>query len=157
MVVNDLLWFLAAVGVCGSMYWLAWRIEPHWVAKDGTRFVTTAQTVEPGLAPGKRREVRVAIVGDGQLMVSRRSMVRSESAVWRVRAKAPAPPRGKEIYLCDALPADPMAPSLLLRVPTKSSIVPALDRMAPAADPYDPKTKLMQPRTRRWARRADRG
>jgi len=155
MFVDDLIWFLGAVAVCGSLFWLAYRIEPHWVAKDGTRFVTTAQTVDAGLAPGARREVRVAFLGDDQLMVSRRSMLRSKSALWRVRAKAPTPPRGKEVYLCEPIPADPMAASLLLRVPKRSRVVPTLDRMAPVAGPYDPKAKLMLPRSRRWARRAD--
>ena len=155
--VEGLLWFIAAVAVCGSLFWLAYRIEPHWVAKDGARFVTTAQVVEPGVSPGVRREVRVAFVGDDQLLIARRSMLRTKSAMWRVRAKAPRPPRRKEVYLCEPIPADPMAPSLLLRVPKKSRVVPVLDAMAPVAGQYDPKAKLMQPGTRRWGRPADRG
>ena len=151
------LWFLAAVVVCVSLFWLAYRIEPHWVAKDGVRFVTTAQLVESGNTPGVRREVRVAFVGDDQLMIARRSMLRTKSSMWRVRAKAPTPPRGKEIYLCEPVPADPMASSLLLRVPKKSRVVAALDALAPVAAPYDPQAQLMQPGTRRWGRPADPG
>ena len=37
---------LGRVAVCGGLLYLAHRIEPHWVAKDGTRFITTAQPID---------------------------------------------------------------------------------------------------------------
>ena len=41
---------------------IAQRIEPHWVAKDGKRFLTTSELVDrDGNSIGRRREVRGAI------------------------------------------------------------------------------------------------
>ena len=60
---SDLLWLLGAVVVCGGLYLLASRIEPHWVAKDGSRFLTTAQPIDrSGHNIGRKREVRVAFL-----------------------------------------------------------------------------------------------
>ena len=51
----------------GSLY-LAYRIEPHWVAKDGRRFLTTAEQIDRfGDSVGRRREVRGAFLQDGGL------------------------------------------------------------------------------------------
>ena len=43
---SALLWFLGAVAVCAGLLYLAYRIEPHWVAKDGSRFLTTAELID---------------------------------------------------------------------------------------------------------------
>jgi hypothetical protein len=161
--VSALLWFLGAVVVCGGLLYLAYRIEPHWVAKDGTRFVSTGQLIDrsTGAANGRVREVRVVILGDGGLMVSRRSFLRTKSGIWRVQAKSPSPPGGRELYLLGPVPADPMDDLLTLRVPAKSRVVPTLDALVPAADPArDTMPKLTAPSdrgTRRWGRRADQG
>jgi hypothetical protein len=160
--VNELLWFVGAVVGCAGLLYLASRIEPHWVAKDGTRFITMAQLVDRTGAPaGRVKEVRVAIAQDGTLMVSRRSVWRTKSGVWRIQAKATAPPRGRALYLLRPVPEDPMDDLLTLRVPAKSRIVPTLDALVPAADPArDTIPTLTAPSdrgTRRWGRRADRG
>ena len=58
---TDLLWTLGAIVVCAGMFFIASRMEPHWVAKDGTRFITTSQLIDRfGQTIGRRREVRVA-------------------------------------------------------------------------------------------------
>ena len=36
-----------AVAVCIGMLVVAHRIEPHWVAKDQRRFLTTSEEVDP--------------------------------------------------------------------------------------------------------------
>ena len=160
---SELAWFLGAVAVCGGLLYLAHRIEPHWVAKDGTRFVTTAQLIDrsSGATTGRVREVRVVILDDGGLMVSRRSFLRTRSGMWRILAKSPSPPRGRELYLLRPVPEDPMDDFLTLRVPAKSRIVPTLDALVPAADPArDTIPTITAPSdrgTRRWGRRADRG
>jgi hypothetical protein len=158
--VPELAWFLGAVAVCGGLLYLAHRIEPHWVAKDGTRFLTTAQPIErSGASVGRVREVRVAILPDGQLMVSRRSMLKTHSGTWRIQAKAPEPPRGRQLYLLRPVPEDPMDDLLALRVPTSSRVVPALDALVPEPTPQDPNVPIptSDRGTRRWDRRAGPG
>ena len=61
-----------------------------------------------GVTAGRAREVRVALLPYGDLIVSRRSMMRSRSGVWRIQAKAPTPPRGRQLYLLRPVPDDPM-------------------------------------------------
>ena len=156
--VPELAWFLGAVVVCGGLLYLAHRIEPHWVAKDGTRFITTAQPIDrTGASVGRVREVRVAIRSDGDLIVSRRSVLKTRSGVWRIQAKAPTPPRGRQLYLLRPVPDDPMDDLLTLRVPTKSSIVPSLDARVPELSPRSPNMPIPPSGrgTRKWGRRAD--
>ena len=116
---SDLLWMLGAVGVCAGLLYLAYRIEPHWLAKDGRRFLTTAEHIDRlGNVVGRRREVRGAFLQDGALLLSRRSLFRTTKGVWRIRAKSPRPPRGKEVYVLSAVPPDPDGDMLALRVPS---------------------------------------
>jgi hypothetical protein len=158
--VTELAWFLSAVAVCGALLDLAHRIEPHWVAKDGSRFLTTAQTIDrSGTPAGRTREVRVVVMADGTLMVSRRSFWRTRSGIWRVQAKSPNPPRGRQLYLLRPVPDDPMDDFLTLRIPSNSRIVPILDARVPEPSPRDPNSPTLPSDrgTRRWDRRADRG
>jgi hypothetical protein len=159
--VSALLWFLGTVAVCGGLVYLAHRIEPHWVAKDGSRFLTTAQMIERSGAPvGRVREVRVLLLSDGTLMVSRRSVWRTKSGIWRIQAKAPTPPRGRVFYLLRPVPEEPMDDLLSLRLPANSRVVPTLDQLVPAPSPRDPNVPpigLSDRGTKRWGRRADRG
>ena len=155
---TDLLWVLGAIVVCGSMFFVASRMEPHWVAKDGTRFISTAQLIDRfGQTIGRRREVRVVILPDGGLMVSRRSLIKSTSGIWRIQAKSPNPPKGRQLYLLREIPPDPDGELLALRLPASSKVVPALDAVTPHVDPNDPRVVSVptpHPETRRWGRRA---
>ncbi len=158
---SDLLWLLGAVVGCGGLFMLASRIEPHWVAKDGSRFLTTAQPIDrTGRNVGRKREVRVAFLAGGELLVSRRSLVRTASGIWRIQARSPQPPKGRQVYLLREVPADPDGELLAIRVPAGSRVIPTLDEMTPNIDPNDPRVVSVPtpgPGTRRWGRRADRG
>ena len=126
----DILWIVIPVLACVGMLVLAHRIEPHWVAKDGTRFLTTTQVIDGrGDAVGRRREMRFLIQPDGTLVASRRGLVKTASETFSVAAKSPNPPRGREIYLLDAIPPDADGLRVTVRVPAKSRVVPALDQM----------------------------
>jgi hypothetical protein len=159
--VSALLWFLGTVAVCAGLLYIAHRIEPHWVAKDDSRFLTTAQMIDRSGAPvGRVREVRVLLLNDGTLMVSRRSVWRTRSGIWRIQAKAPTPPRGRVLYLLRPVPEEPLDDLLTLRLPANSRIVPTLDRLVPPSSPRDPNVSLTAPSDRgtwRWGRRADPG
>lgn len=158
---SDLLWLLGAVVVCGGLFLLASRIEPHWVAKDGSRFLTTAQPIDrSGRNVGRKREVRVAFLNGGDLLVSRRSILRTATGIWRIQARSPRPPKGRQVYLLRGVPADPDGELLAIRVPAGSKVVPTLDQLTPDIDPNDPRVVSVptpDPGTRRWGRRADRG
>lgn len=156
----ELLWLVGAIAVCAGLFYVASRIEPHWVAKDVSRFLTTAEPIDRfGHTAGRKREVRVALLPDGALMVSRRSILRSSTGTWRIQAKSPRPPRGKYVYLLREVPPDPDGDLLALRVPANSRVVPALDAVTPQVDPNDPRVVSVptpDPGTRRWGRRAGR-
>lgn len=109
---------------------LAHRIEPHWVAKDGARFLTTTQVIDGrGETVGRRREMRFVIQPDGTLVASRRGLVKTSSQTFTVGAKSPNPPRGRALYLLDSIPPDADGRRVAIRVPATSRVVPALDRM----------------------------
>ena len=156
----DVVGLIGIVAACGGLYYLSSRIEPHWVAKDRSRFLTTAQPIDrSGTPAGRAREVRVVVLSDGTLMVSRRSFWRTRSGIWRVQAKAPNPPRGRQLYLLRPVPDDPMDDFLTLRVPSKSPVVGILDDRVPLPSPRDPNVPTLPSDrgTGRWGRRADRG
>ena len=64
-----------------ALLYLAYRIEPHWVAKDGSRFLTTSETIDhEGKVVSRRREVRGTIMTTTALiMLGKRSMLRTRS------------------------------------------------------------------------------
>ena len=158
---SDVLWLLGTVAVCGGMFLLASRIQPHWVAKDRSRFLTTAQAIDhSGHNIGRRREVRVAFLDGAELLVSRRSIVKTKNGVWRVVARSPRPPRGRQVYLLREVPPDPDGDLLALSLPANSKVVPSLDAITPDVDPTDPRVVSVPTpdlETRRWGRRAGRG
>jgi hypothetical protein len=134
--VAEVLWLLIPVAACAGMLWLAARIEPHWVAKDGTRFLTTTQIIDRRGEPvGRRREMRLVIRPDGTVLAARRSLMRTNTQEFRLRAKSPNPPRRKAIYLLDPIPPDADGMLLTVRVPSNSRAVPELDRMLGVSSP----------------------
>jgi hypothetical protein len=130
LVFTDLLGFGAVFLVCGGLLWLANHIEPHWVARDGSRFLTTAQELDQwGLPTGRRREVRVKIDEEAEaLLISRRSLLRPSQGIWVVDAKPPDPPRNKAVYLLKEMTGSETN-RLALRVPSDSKVAPRLDAL----------------------------
>lgn len=133
---GDVFWIVVPVAACVGMLWLANRIEPHWSAKDGRRFLTTAQIIDRhGQTIERRREVRVTIATDGTLHLSRRSVLRrDQNQLFQVAGASPDPPRGKAIFVLDSLPADPSGNRLVLRLPATSPATAALQGVLADAD-----------------------
>jgi hypothetical protein len=139
--VVSVLWAVGAIAVMIAMYWFAYRMEPHWVSKDGTRFLTTGQFIERhGHQASHKLEMRGTFLDDGQVLVSRRRLMRSEPAVYRVTAKSPDPPKGKAVYLLEQVPQAADGSMLMLRMPAGSRAVARMDaaRDAPAPAPAPP-------------------
>jgi hypothetical protein len=132
--VYALVWFdvvglIGIVAACGGLYYLSTRIEPHWVAKDGSRFLTVAQDLDAhGLPIGRRRDVRVHLDDVSEaLLVSSRSMLRPSSGMWTVKSKSTS--RKRNVYVLRPATSGDAAGLLALRVPQKSSVVPRLDEL----------------------------
>lgn len=127
---RDALYIVVPIVVCVGMLWLAARLEPHWVAKDGTRFLTTTQVIDRhGNSLGRRREARFAIQPDGTLLASRRSLRRTTSETFRLAGKSPDPPRRRAIYLLEPIPPDADGAKMAVRMPAKSRAVRELDHI----------------------------
>jgi hypothetical protein len=126
----DIVGLVGIIGACGGLYYLSSRIEPHWVAKDRTRFLTVVQDLDQhGIPSGRKRDVRVHLDDESEsLLVSRRSIMRPESGtIWTVKSKST---KGKRnIYVLR--PQEPRADAglLALRVPKDSKVVPRLDEL----------------------------
>lgn len=130
----DVLGFGGIVAACAGMLYLAARIEPHWVSKDGHRFLTSAQELDQWGTPfGRKHEVRVSI-DDEVLVVRRRSMLKPSADLYTVQAKVPSPPRGRAVYLLRKVSPTMERSQLALRVPSRSKVVDELDRMLPEHD-----------------------
>jgi hypothetical protein len=126
----DVVGLIGIIAACGGLYFLSSRIEPHWVAKDQSRFLTVAQELDQhGMPIGRRRDVRVHIDDSSDaLLVRRRSLLRPSSAVWTIKSKSVAK-RGRNVYVLR--PASPSADVafLALRVPQSSKVAPRLDAL----------------------------
>ena len=126
----SILWFVIGVAVCAALLYVAYRIEPHWVAKDGNRFLATSETIDhQGKVVSRRREVRGTIMSDGLILLGKRTMLKTRSSLWQLSGKSPEVRRGRQQYILDTVPADPMGEKLILRVPSGSRLVPRLDAL----------------------------
>ena len=131
LVLTDLLGFGAVLLVCAGCLFIANRIEPHWVSRDGHRFLTVAQELDQwGLPFGRRREVRARVDDETDtLVITRRSVMRPSQTVWVIDAKSPDPPRGKAVYILKKVTSEPVIGQLALRLPANSRMVPKLDEI----------------------------
>ena len=127
----DFVWISLTVLVLVGMWWLGYKLEPHWASKDGTRFLCNAQEIEKGVPVGRLRETRITVMPDGLLIVSRKRMVvRRRYSNWQLVGKAPDSPKRLEVYLAELREDGQTIPSMLaMRVPTKSRSVAVLDEV----------------------------
>jgi len=143
----------AVLGGCVLLLWLANRIEPHWVSKNGERLICYGQGINPNRRPsGRWRELRISRASDDTLEVrtrrgslavddmaggdlmrltapfSRRRHVR-QATYWKVAGPAPSPDNKRVIYMLDGN-NDPNMPELIaIRLPTNSRAIPMLEEL----------------------------
>jgi hypothetical protein len=130
------LWLIGAIVVCGVLLYIAYVIEPYWVARDGKRFLATSEIVDRhGTTVGRRREVRGTLLTDGTVMLGTRSLMRTKRVLYRVRSKLPQVSRGRHQYVLEEVPTDPMGDLLILRIPIKSELTATFDGLAARAEP----------------------
>ena len=131
---SSVLWIVGALAVCAVLLYAAYVLEPHWVAKDGSRFLTTSEVVDrTGRPLGRRREVRGTIMGDGTILLGKRSMLRTQTSQFRVRSKSPQVSRGRAQYVLEQIPPDPDGDLTILRIPRSSRLTPTFDDLVAAA------------------------
>ncbi len=145
--------FIALVAVCAAMWWFAYKLEPHWVSRDGQRVVCYGQPLDKhGASQGRWRELRVTKVKSNtvEVRVRRGSLVVDRYAqrggvslagdivkrrgkkptYWRVVGQTPDPPRKKVVYLLNS-PNDQELPEMLaIRLPANSKAIPMLESVS---------------------------
>lgn len=126
----EIFWLVVLVVVMGGMWWVAYKMEPHWSAKDGKRFLCSAQEIVKGIPEGRPRETRVMVMPDGLLHVSVKRMMRRHHSRWVLVGKAPDPPKKLQVYLAQLRADGQTLPTMLsLRLPHNSRCVPVLDAL----------------------------
>lgn len=126
----EYVWLVLAIAGCVGLVWLAYRIEPHWVSKDGHRFLCNAQQLSPqGTVEGRARETRVTVLPDGSIHLATKRYMRRRQSVWKLASKSDDPPRRREVYLLRH--RDPAEGMVALRLPSNSRAVPVLDALLP--------------------------
>jgi hypothetical protein len=127
---SDVLWWIGTIVVLCGLYVVAFRMEPHWVSKDGASFTCRVREVREDTDEqvGRWRD-RHAHVEGRRLRLGGRVTLRSFgdrsrqhlSAPIDVLGRAPDAPKRFAIYLLGD------SPPKVLRVPAKSRAVPILD------------------------------
>lgn len=120
-------WLVLAIAVCVGAGWIAFHMEPHWVSKDGTRFLTVGQKLDDhGQQLTRWREMRVIVARNGRIEVEEKRFMRRHVSYWTLEAEAPEPPRRKAVFVLRGH-NDLGTPILLsLRMPARSRAVETL-------------------------------
>jgi hypothetical protein len=123
----DWLFGLLALAIMAALAWVGFRLEPHWVSKDGHRFLCSGQIMSPlGQPLGRWRETRVIVDQRGDLQVDQKRMMRRKSSIWRVKAESPDPPKRRAVFLLSSHEHDGQADMLALKLPANSRAIPVL-------------------------------
>ena len=123
-------WLGLAIAGCLLLAWLGFRIEPHWVSKDGRRFMCNAQRLTAGGdAQSRWRETRVIVSNATQVRVDEKHFLRRTSTFWKVVSRSESPPRGREVFLLSGFDGGGAPALLALRLPKKSRAVTTLQGM----------------------------
>lgn len=122
---TDVLLTVGFIAVLALLYWLAHRMEPHWVAKDGQRFIAKACRLNDDGTTTRWREARFTVTLDGDLDVRPRGIAPGGlRGHFSVVGRTANPPKKLQVFLLRG------ESELLLRVPAGSRAVAELDRIA---------------------------
>lgn len=144
--VVDVLWLILIIGVLVGLWYLAYRIEPHWSTRDGQRFVCNTQELFAGAAHGRLREAQVTVQPDGALRVSHKRALRRATTTWRLAGRAEGSSTARRptkvvLYVARPVAGGDAGPSeLALRIPRSSRVVPVLDALLPGDRGAGPST-----------------
>lgn len=123
----DYVWLALAVALMAGLAWVGFRIEPHWVAKDHSRFICNAQLMtDKGDPMGRFRETKILVEPDGELLVDQRKFLRRRMSAWRVVAESESPPKRRAVFLLRGHDSAGAPMMLAVRIPASSPIAPKL-------------------------------
>jgi hypothetical protein len=126
----DVFWMLLALGVCGALMFLGYRIEPHYASKDGRRFLCTGQQVSSyGEPEGRRHEVRISVLPDGALQMDTKRGMRRTISLWTLEGKAAEHPKRRLVYVLRGTDGSGVTQRMTIRLPPKSRAVAILDNV----------------------------
>lgn len=126
---SEVLWFVLALAVCAGLYWLAYRIEPHYSSRDGRRFLATGQFIDAqGQPEGRPREFRAVVIDRDLVQISRR-FHRRKTAEYRLLARAPDLSRRRAVYLLQSTDPQAYGDQISLRLPPSSHTSQLFDRI----------------------------
>jgi hypothetical protein len=130
--VSDVVVPVAVLGGMAVLGWWAFANDPHWVSKDGSRFMCRANEVDT--APGARQkwfDVRGYFDDDRVFLASRaRKRLRGRGrrpVMYRVAGQPGDDRRGRKLYLLEGDESQ-----VVIRVPPNSRIN---ERLAALIDP----------------------
>ena len=120
-------WLLLAIAVCVGAGWFAFHMEPHWVSKDGARFLTVGQKLDDrGEQLTRWREMRVIVARTGRIEVEEKRFMRRHLSYWTLEAEAPEAPRRKVVFVLRGHDDRGVPILLSLRMPASSRAVGVL-------------------------------
>jgi hypothetical protein len=129
----DVFWMLLAIAVCAGLIYIGYRIEPHHVSKDASRFLCTGQWISgEGDADGRKREVWISVLGPGQLQVDVKRKLHHDVTTWSLEGKSPAPPSRRAVYVLRTVHPLGGTQRMTITMPAKSRAVGVLDAMLPS-------------------------
>ncbi|MEI8241091.1 MAG: hypothetical protein WCI22_16895 [Actinomycetota bacterium] len=137
----DYVWTILIFAVIGGIAWFSYGLEPHYASKDGRRFLCNTQEFIGGRSVERKREARVTVLPEGTLHVVQKKSLRRQMNVWTLVGTSPNPPKRLQIYVAQRqFEGQPAPTQLMLRLPTKSRVIPVLDEIlaANAVSPRPP-------------------
>lgn len=116
---------LLFVVLLAALVWIGRRHEPHWVDRDGSRFISRARVLDArGGRPGRWQPVRGGVGGTALVLQPGFTGSRTIAGTYTVLGRAADDHHGHVLY---TLQGDRLA---LLRIPRSSPLVERLDAMS---------------------------
>lgn len=126
-------WFVLSIAVCAGLAWVAFRMEPHWVSKDGRSMLCSGQFIDAhGTPHGRWRETRVFVPEEGPLHIEQRRLMRRKASFWQLEQQAEGS-RRKAVFLARGHDVDGAPAFIALRLPASSRALPVLQERLPGA------------------------
>jgi hypothetical protein len=117
----DLFWNLLAIAVLVGMAWLAFRLEPHWVSKDGERMIVAGQPLDRyGNQLGRWRETRLMVLDGRTVRIDRKGFLKHNTSYWTVAGESDDPPKKKVVFLLSGNDPSTDVTQMAIRFPASS-------------------------------------
>lgn len=124
----DLFWMMLVLAGCAAMVYVSRQIEPHYVSRSGHRFLCTGQWISKhGEPEGRKREVWVNVLSDGEVQMDVKRGMRRDVSHWTIEGKAAEPPPRRATYLLRGHNPDGTAQRMTITLPAKSRAVVVVD------------------------------